>query len=74
MSQLSDIKFTLSSNILRAKLTLHERAQLLCEILEDLDYNTYDIYGENGSFVGYNLNKAKKDLCDIDNEIDERYN
>jgi hypothetical protein len=42
MSQLADIKSTLSDKWLRDKLTIHERAKLLVGITEDLEWGTYE--------------------------------
>lgn len=68
MSQLADIRLTLSNKTLRAKLTLKERAELLCELLGDLDYDTYDKTDDNGHWIGDDVNKAMEDLQNVEQE------
>jgi len=66
MSQISDIRHTLSQDWIKKKLTLDERAQILCEIVEDLSWDKYTKYDDDGNYIGHNLELAKHDLNWID--------
>ena len=68
MSQIADIRSTLSSKKYRDKLTLEERAELLWELTEDLDWDTYELRGESGCYMGSNIHKAMEDLKRTDDE------
>ena len=72
MSFASDLKSTLSRKWLRKKLTLKERAELLCEITIDLGWDTYEKEDEQGNYLGKNIDKAMEDLSKTDKE-DERF-
>lgn len=71
MSITSDISFTLSGKTLRDKLTLKERAKLLCEILADIDCDTYYKTDENGHWIGDDVEKAMEDLQKIEQQAIE---
>lgn len=66
MSFLSDIKSTFSQKWLNEKLTLKERAELLVEITESLDWDTYDKKDEQGGYLGRDIDKAMNDLTQYD--------
>ena len=68
MSALSDIKYALSTEALKSKLNITERAIVLCDIVEALNWDTYTILDENGSFICIDVAEAIKDLIKIDNE------
>lgn len=64
MSLLSDIQYTLSSDTIKSKLTIEERAQILVELAEDLYIDRYwDVKKCN-----YELKFAIKDLKVIDDK------
>lgn len=68
MSFLSDIEYTFSQKWLREKLTLKERAELLCEITESLDWETYDKKDKQGSYIGKDIDRAMKNLAQLENQ------
>lgn len=61
MSMLSDIKYTLSSEWLRNKLTLEERAQLLIDLTIELNWDVYE--NKNGEEL---LDEAINDMKEVD--------
>jgi len=65
---LSDIRYNLSTDILKSKLSIEERAELLCDITGILGWDCYDKVDSNGNWVGNDIDKAVKDLQFIDNE------
>ena len=69
MSFAADLKNILSQKWLREKLTLRERAELLCEITIDLDWDTYEKEDEQGNYLGKDIDKAMEDLAKTDKEI-----
>lgn len=68
MSTLADIQYNLSTDILKSKLSIEERAQILCDITQSLGWESYDLSYINGDWCGVNREKAVKDLQFIDNE------
>ena len=68
MSMLADIRYDLSTDILKSKLSIEERAQVLCDITQSLGWDSYDLLDTNGGWCGVNREKAVKDLTQIDNE------
>jgi hypothetical protein len=68
MSKIADIRSTLSGKKIREKLTLEERAELLWELTEDLDWDTYSRFGESGCYLGSDIPKAMEDLKRTDDE------
>lgn len=67
MSMLADIQSTLSEQTIREKLTLEERAKLLIDIINCLQWTVYEM--DNGED---DLYKAMIDLSFTDKE-DEQY-
>lgn len=63
MSMLSDIKSTLSQKKFRDKLSIEERAELLVQITNDLEWDEYDELSSQG------INKAIEDLKETDEEM-----
>lgn len=72
MSFAADLMSTLSQKWLRDKLTLRERAELLCEITTDLDWTTYEKEDDQGKYLGLDIDKAMEHLKKTDKE-DEKY-
>lgn len=68
MSMLADIRYNLSAETLKSKLTIRERAEILCEITSSLQWDSYEKYDSNGSWVETDIEKAVEDLQLIDNE------
>lgn len=64
MSMLADIQYNLSTDILKSKLTIEERAQILCDIAESLGWDTYDKRDSNG-WIGTDIEKAISDLKNL---------
>ena len=73
MSFAADLMSTLSQKWLRDKLTLRERAELLCEITTDLDWTTYEKEDDQGNYLGLDIDKAMEHLKKTDKE-DENTN
>jgi len=66
MGRISDIMAHVSSETLRSKLTLNERAALLIDIVSD-DFDTYDIMSDCGKWVIDNdIVRAMSDLVAYD--------
>lgn len=68
MSMLADIRYDLSTETLKSKLTIRERAQILCDITSSLQWESYEKYDSNGSWVETDVEKAVEDLQLVDNE------
>lgn len=68
MSMLADIQYNLSTDELKSKLTLHERAYLLCDITDSLQWDSYNKYDSEGNFICVDIAQAILDLQRIDNE------
>jgi hypothetical protein len=39
-------------------MTVEERAELMVDLYEDLDYEEYDLLGEDGKYKGRDIQKA----------------
>lgn len=68
MSFEADLRSTLSQKWLRDKLSLRERAELLCEITTDLDWSTYEKEDDQGKYLGLDIDKAMEHLKKTDKE------
>lgn len=66
MSQKQHIKEDVSSDVLRQKLTIVERAELLCDLFLSLGIEDYMMLNENGSWAKHDINAAIHDLKEID--------
>tara|TARA_R110000803_G_scaffold209467_1_gene279124 strand:- start:219 stop:416 length:198 start_codon:yes stop_codon:yes gene_type:complete len=62
MSQSASIHGDLSTEAIKAKLTLEERAQLLVDILDSCGYEEYEILDDNGTYVRQDIQAAMKAL------------
>jgi len=51
MGMLNDIISSLSSKTIRTKLTLKERADLLIEIVNDLEWESFAVEDKNGNWL-----------------------
>lgn len=66
MSMLNDIQTTLSQELICNKLTLEERAFLLCEITESLEWDTYDLgHDADGNYLGKDIKGAMNALNNL---------
>lgn len=83
MSIKHDILLHFCEDIYRERMTVKERAKLLCDLMADLDFDTYDRKDCAGNYLGYDLEKAIKDIEEVDsnsiplneyvNKIEDRF-
>lgn len=66
MSQSADIFIHFCEKIYRERMTLEERAELMVDLYENLDYDTYDLLDENGKYNGRNIELAISQLKNAD--------
>ena len=58
MSQRADIFIHFCNDLYKKKMTVEERAELMVDLYEDLDYEEYDLLGEDGKYKGRDIQKA----------------
>jgi hypothetical protein len=66
MSQRADIFIHFCNDIYKERMTVEERAELMVDLYEDLDYEMYDIVDENGCYCGRNIEMAIEELKKAD--------
>ena len=66
MSQRADVFIHFCSDIYKKRMTVEERAELMVDLYEDLDYEEYDLVDENGEYNGRDMKKAINDLKKAD--------
>jgi len=58
MSQRADIFIHFCNDIYKEKMTVEERAELMVDLYEDLDYEDYDLLNDEGEYIGRDMQKA----------------
>jgi len=66
MSQRADIFIHFCNDIYKEKMTVEERAELMVDLYEDLEYEHYDLLDENGKYNGRDMQKAINELKKAD--------
>jgi len=58
MSQGADIFIHFCNDLYKKKMTVEERAELMVDLYQDLDYEEYDLLDKDGSYNGRDIQKA----------------
>ena len=66
MSQRADIFIHFCNDLYKQKMTVEERAELMIDLYEDLDYEEYDLLCEDGKYKGRDIQKAINELKKAD--------
>ncbi len=66
MRQKADIFIHFCNDIYKQKMTVEERAELMVDLYELLDYEEYDLRDEYGFYIGQNMEKAINALKNAD--------
>lgn len=74
MSQKSDVFLHFCNDIYKNKMTVEERAELMVDLYQDLDYEDYDLIDEYGKYQGINIELAIAELKFNDEKNNEKYN